>query len=145
MRCDHVREKISLLLDRKLKPGEHGNVLAHMQSCRACHAHFDSLQFMQEGLRTLPSPTVPPSLTDRLRVIASHERARQADRADFASRVRHWAGHLRLAFDNMMRPFAVPVTGGLFSAVVLFSVLVPNLTFLRANGTEPPISGLAGE
>jgi hypothetical protein len=145
MRCNHIREKISLLLDRNLTAGEHGDVLAHMTSCRACQAHFDSLQFVQEGMRTLPIPAVPPALTAQLRVIASHERARHLARVDFGSRVRYWTDRIRLAFDNMMRPFAVPVTGGVFSAVVLFSVLVPNITFLRANGTEPPIAGLVGE
>jgi hypothetical protein len=145
MRCNHVREKSSLLLDRKLSAGEHGDVLAHLQSCRACHAHFDSLQSVQEGLRSLPVPAVPAHLTAQLRVMASHERMRQAARVDFPSRLRDWAAHMRLAFDNMARPFAVPVTGGLFTAVLLFSVLVPNITFLRANDMEAPLAGLVSE
>ncbi|HUI58306.1 MAG TPA: hypothetical protein VLY04_25205 [Bryobacteraceae bacterium] len=33
-------------------------------------------------------------------------------------------------FDNLMRPLALPFAGGLLSALILFSALVPNLTIL---------------
>jgi hypothetical protein len=33
--------------------------------------------------------------------------------------------------DNLMRPVALPLAGGLLSALLLFSVLVPNISFSR--------------
>jgi len=70
--------------------------------------------------------------------MASHERERQLSRRNLATLAEHWLSIVRLAFDNMMRPFAVPFTGGLLSALVLFSVLVPSLSFRHNFGDEPP-------
>jgi hypothetical protein len=40
----------------------------------------------------------------------------------------------------MMRPFAVPVTGGLMSSLVMFSLLVPSLSFPHKHSYEPPLA-----
>ncbi len=90
-------------------------------------------------------PTVPPALTAQLRVMASHECSRQVARKNFAARIENWRANFRLAFDNMMRPFAVPFTGGLLSALVLFSILVPTLSFPHSKGYEPPVAGLTAD
>lgn len=112
--------------------------MAHIDSCLRCGSRFESMQYMRSSLRTMARPEVPPILASRLRVMASHERARQVARRNLSSRVEHWVASVRLAFDNMMRPFAVPFTGGLLSALVLFSVLVPSLSFRHNFGDEPP-------
>src|ERR1035441_1634941 len=43
-------------------------------------------------------------------------------------------------FDNLMRPFAVPVTGGVMSALLMFSLLVPSLSFPYNHSYEPPLA-----
>jgi hypothetical protein len=96
------------------------------------------MQQMRSSLRNMARPSVPPALAAQLRVMASHECARQVARRNFAARVQHLFAATRLAFDNMMRPVAVPFAGGLLSALVLFSVLVPSLTFRHNFGDEPP-------
>ena len=55
------------------------------------------------------------------------------------------AGVTRLAFDNLMRPLAVPVTGGVLSAFVMFSLLVPRLSFPHNHGYEPPLAVAASD
>jgi hypothetical protein len=50
-------------------------------------------------------------------------------RASLTSRCKTWASSLSLWFDNLMRPVALPVSGGIVSALVLFSLLVPSLSF----------------
>ncbi|MCU1232810.1 MAG: putative transrane anti-sigma factor [Candidatus Solibacter sp.] len=138
MSCQNVQERISLLLDCKLPAGDREHVLAHIQSCGQCGSRFESMQYMRSSLRNLGRPPVPPVLAAQLRVMASHERTRQVARRNLAARVQHWVSLVRLCFDNMMRPFAVPFTGGLLSALVLFSVLVPSLSFRHNFGDEPP-------
>jgi hypothetical protein len=138
MSCENVQERISLLLDCKLPAGEREHVLAHINSCRQCGSRFESMQYMRSSLRNLARPKVPPVLAAQLRVLASHERARQVSRRNFAARLQHSISLIRLSFDNMMRPFAVPFTGGLLSALVLFSLLVPSLSFRHNFGDEPP-------
>jgi hypothetical protein len=129
MSCDRVQETISVLLDRRLAAGERESVLAHIESCRECTAHFESAQHIRGELRGLPTPAMPPGLNEELRVLASHERVRRLARVSIPARVAYWTGRAQLCFDNLMRPVALPVAGGLVSALALFSLLVPNLSF----------------
>ena len=70
------------------------------------------MQYSRASLRDMARPRVPAALATQLRVMASHERARQVARARVSRPLGHWVTATRLAFDNLMRPFAVPVTGG---------------------------------
>lgn len=131
MSCENVQELISPLLDRRVPVGEQENVLAHLESCRQCSAQFESMQKVRAALRSMNHAPMPDELTANLRVMASHECERQLSRATPSNRLRYWSDRARLCFDNLMRPLALPVGGGLLSALVLFSVLVPNLTVQR--------------
>jgi hypothetical protein len=140
MSCENVQDQISLMLDRQLAPEESEASLAHIQDCRQCAARFETMRQMRDELRGMARTRPPAQLTDRLRVLASHEQARHAARVSISARLAHWASDLRLYFDNLMRPFAVPVTGGLFTALVMFSILVPTLNpFQRGVFEEPPL------
>jgi hypothetical protein len=77
-------------------------------------------------LRNLP-PRVPPGgLTTSLRVIASRERQRTIEGHSFGKVFARWLERTRLTVQDMLRPLMLPATGGVFSAVVLFSMwLVP--------------------
>lgn len=136
MSCENVKELISLLLDRRLPDEEREKVLAHTRRCRECGAHLETLQEMRAALLDLGQPAVPAGLTARLRVLASHERSRYIARLNFAARLQDWSGWTRLAFNNLMRPFALPFTGGIVSALLVFSLLVPNLSFPHNYGNE---------
>jgi hypothetical protein len=129
MRCENVQELISLLLDRRASAVQRENVVSHVKSCRECGEHFRSMNALRTNLRQIPEPVVPVQLAARLRVVASHERQRQLSRISFSARLRNWAARTELMFDNMMRPVAVPLAGGLLSALILFCALVPNLSF----------------
>jgi hypothetical protein len=129
MSCDNVQELISPLLDRRVPAGERENVLAHIESCRECSAKFESMQGVRAALRAMDHAPMPVELTANLRVMASHERERRLSRGTLPNRLRYWSDHARLWFDNLMRPMALPIGGGLVSALVLFSIIVPSLTF----------------
>jgi hypothetical protein len=77
-------------------------------------------------LRSLP-PSVPPSgLRTSLRVIASKERQRLIQGRGMRRICASWLDRTRQSFQEMLRPLALPAAGGVFSAVVLFSMwLVP--------------------
>jgi hypothetical protein len=138
MSCRNVQELISsLLLDRKLPDAERENVLAHIECCRACCSHLEAMQAMRAALRSMGQPAIPPVLSAKLRVLASHERARRFAERNLSARLRHWYAFVRLAFDNMMRPLAVPFTGGILSAVLVFSLLVPVLSFPHNYADDP--------
>jgi hypothetical protein len=140
MSCENVQERISLLLDCNLPAAEREYVLAHLDACGQCGERFESMQSMRASLRDMAQPRVPATLSTQLRVLASHERARRIARKNLSTRVAHWVTATRLAFDNMMRPFAVPVTGGLVSSLVMFSLLLPSLSFRHVHSYEPPLA-----
>ena len=77
-------------------------------------------------LRSLP-PSVPPSgLRTSLRVIASKERQRLIQGHGMRQIFGSWLDRTRDSFQELLRPLALPAAGGVFSAVVLFSMwLVP--------------------
>jgi hypothetical protein len=69
---------------------------------------------------------VPSALTLRLRVAASKVRTGTLRRDRF-----------QLTWKNLMRPLALPLAGGICSAVVLFSALVPTFTSTYAMDKTP--------
>jgi len=140
MSCEYVQERISLLLDCNLPAADREHVLAHLEACGKCGERFESMQYLRSSLRDMARPRVPATLSTSLRVLASHERARRTAHRSFSARTGHWLSAARLAFDNLMRPFAVPVTGGVLSAFVMFSLLVPSLSFPHSKDVEPPLA-----
>ncbi len=129
MSCENVQELISPLLDRKVSASEREKVLTHIGNCRECASHLESIEHQRLTLRGMNQPSMPAALAAQLRVMASHERARQVARTSLASRWQAWSATCRLWFDNLMRPVALPFAGGVLSAMVLFGLLVPSLSF----------------
>jgi hypothetical protein len=87
---------------------------------------------MMRALRALPARVPPPDLTTSLRVLASRERQRTQQHRTLATWWSAWMDRVNLAAQNMMRPFAVPFAGGVFSAVALFSTWVAATYPIRA-------------
>src|SRR5581483_1078258 len=116
-------------------------VAAHLRACAQCSQEFAETKLLRDGLRALRQKTPPPDLSMRLRVMASRH----------LSETRHgWgeraAEHLRLQFENLMRPLAVPFAGGLASTIFLFALLVPSLAVhIRLAAADDVPLGLSTE
>lgn len=93
---------------------------------------LDNDAALRSGLRGLPRPAAPAGLTTNLRVIASRERQRNVRRQSVRAILEAWRERLHFRFENVMRPLAVPVAGGLFSAVALFTTFVAPTYPVRA-------------
>jgi hypothetical protein len=139
MSCENVQKRISLLLDRRLSADERDSVLAHLEKCRSCAGELAAMQDLRSTMRAMAYPPVPAELTARLHVAVSHHRAGIERRRDARARLAHLGMRIRLAFDNMMRPVAVPLAGGLCSSFACFLFLLPGLSFHHNYGLEPPI------
>jgi len=136
MICQSVQERISEYLDRRLAGGVREKVSAHLETCPSCSAHLRELESVRAGLRGLGRPPVPATLAMELRVLASHERLRQLSRVNLPARLRDWSDRAELLFQNLMRPVAVPLAGGVLSALLLFGMLVPSLIFRHNLGDD---------
>ncbi|MBI4877198.1 MAG: zf-HC2 domain-containing protein [Acidobacteria bacterium] len=125
MKCQAVNRRISGYLDGILVAEERRRIEDHLAGCAVCALEAQQLAQLRTRLRALPARIPPDGLNTRLHVLASRERARVQVRADYRALARHWFEHVSLAANNMMRPLALPFAGGLLSALVLFSMLVP--------------------
>ena len=86
------------------------------------------------ALRSLPRLRPPAGLNSSLRVLASRELQQRVQGLTRMDRV-------RLFIDNLMRPLALPFAGGVFSAVILFSMwVVPSYPVRAASTSDIPIS-----
>jgi hypothetical protein len=141
MNCAIVQNSLSAHLDGCLPVEERETVALHVARCGGCQTRLEELRRLRAAVRSLPARPVPARVAASLRVMASRERTRAAARHG-------WLGlavdRVRLWFDNLMRPLALPLAGGLVSALALFAVLIPNFTFHPFTGADVPF-GLATE
>jgi len=129
MNCDKVRNTLSMALGRGL--GAFDSVSGHLAQCRDCADYAREVSVIRGELRSLPVRTPPARLITQLQVLASRDRMRRLSRGTMRALVHFWALELRLFFDNLMRPFALPFAGGLLSALFLFTMLAPGLPARR--------------
>lgn len=125
MNCHRVQRSLSAYADNALPAKEKVDIAGHLSDCRDCASLAQRLQLMRSALRALPPQTPPAELNAALMVLASRERARRVRRSTVGGLAGELAGTVRLWLDNIMRPLALPLAGGVLSAVVLFLVMAP--------------------
>lgn len=143
MSCEKVQKSISAFIDQSLAEDEHESVREHLEICGVCHRRAERVSRLRSALRGMPLATAPPILASRLRVLASHERARRLAHMSYSALWHYYKDRLKLAADNLMRPVALPFAGGLLSALFLFAMLVPTLgqdLFQRHISNDVPIA-----
>jgi hypothetical protein len=138
MNCQTVRDSLTDFLDGRLPGGQKSGLGRHLAECRDCAARADELAEIRRMVRSLPERRVPEELSGQLRVIASHERSRRLKRMTWHSAFQGWLQDLKLASDNAMRPFALPIAGGLCSALAIFVMLMPTLGFRHNLNNDVP-------
>ncbi len=95
---------------------------------------------VSRALRSLPRLRPPARLNSSLRVLASREIQRIAHGRSLTRMDR-----FRLSFDNLMRPLALPFAGGVFSAVILFSMwVVPSFPVHASTASDIPVGITSG-
>ncbi len=114
----------------------------HLEHCLDCSNYARDLSELHSSLRSLPSLAPPGRLITQLQVLASRERMRQLSRGTLTALLHFWAADVRLLFDNLMRPLAIPFAGGLVSALFLFTMLTPGLQFPRQTSKDVLLSGI---
>ena len=99
---------------------------------RAVSEEHVSHEHVSMTLRSLPARVPPAGLTTSLRVIASRERQRLVESRGMGRAFAVWLDRTRFTLRDMLRPLMLPAAGGVFSAVVLFSMWVVPTYPLRA-------------
>lgn len=118
--------KVSGYLDGRLTGEERREMAHHLSECDNCVTAAEDFRRMRATLRSLPKLSPPRQLQAELRVAASRAAARRAARATFPLWCAAWKDRLRFSFQHLMRPIALPLTGGLVSAGLMFGMLAPS-------------------
>jgi hypothetical protein len=151
MNCNRVKRILAAGEGEGSTPGEQGQVRLHLARCHSCVAASQQYARTRQELKALPALKPPAHLATTLRILASRDRARRLAGETVPTPWAEWAASLRFRASLMMRPLAVPVAGGLLSAILLFGLVFPNFMPLRHDGgfdvptmlsTEPIFVGM---
>jgi hypothetical protein len=140
LNCNSVRNALWDYAAETLGVSERESVTIHLRNCRECSLHRAEVRSLRTGLRTLPEKNVPSLLSTRLKVVASRERSRLLLRRDLAARLGDLRSNARLVFDNLLRPLAVPATGGIVASFFCIAMILNTLHFHPEWQPDIPVS-----
>src|SRR5580700_10402078 len=111
----------------------------HLDECSGCREELERFRKLSALLSRVPRSLPPADLATRIRVAA----AQSPDRQDAPSRFRRMRDRAEILLDNVFRPITLPATGGFFSAILVFVVvlqlIVPGIT-VRAVQNDVPLN-----
>jgi Putative zinc-finger len=137
--CIRALRRSTTYLDGRMRGPQRARIAAHLRECDACAGYFEQVAYNRDLLRSTPSPKAPENLTAVLQVIASRERELILNNG--GSRLNALLEQWRFRLQGLMRPFALPATGGLISSFVLFATLVLAIgTTARVVSYDVPLS-----
>jgi hypothetical protein len=142
MKCPTVRTKLAGYLDDAIigaaRVDERVRVREHLEGCAACREELQRFRKLSVLLSRMPRSLPPADLAVRIRVAAAQSTATQ----DFSSRLRRMRDRAEILLDNVFRPLTVPATGGFFSAILVFvlvlQLIAPGMP-VRAISNDVPL------
>jgi Putative zinc-finger len=119
MNCRQARQHLPGYLDGAIRARHHLRLGEHLDSCADCREQLQRFRRLALCLANVEPVSAPADLAMRIRVQAS-----QAGTLRGSAR-RVW-NRAKLVFENILEPLAVPATGGIVTALVVFVLLVQN-------------------
>lgn len=143
MKCNTVRTKLAGYLDDAItgttSAAERVQIGEHLNGCDLCRAELQSFRKLSILLSRVPKNIPPAGLAVRIKVAAAQAQQSQ----DWPSRLRKIRDRAEIVLDHVLRPLAVPATGGIFSAIAVFALVlqlvVPGIT-VRAVSNDVPLN-----
>ncbi len=120
MNCRDAARRLPGYLDGAIAPKDHAIVREHLDACGSCRDLLESYRRMSVCLANVEPLAVPADLAMRIRVQAAHSVSPWVDVR------RSWSGAL-MVFQDFLKPLAVPATGGILTALVVFVLVVQNV------------------
>jgi len=120
MTCCEIRRQLPGYLDGAIRSGKHARVREHLDLCEECREELQRYRRLAVSLGQLESAAPPPDLAAKIRVRVYQERAAR-------ERTRRLFTRARLVFENILEPLALPATGGVLTAVLVFALVAQNL------------------
>jgi hypothetical protein len=142
MKCHTVRTKLPGYLDDAIigaaRVDERVHVREHLEGCASCREELQRFRKLSVLLSRMPRSLPPADLAVRIRVAAAQATATK----DIPSRLRRMRDRAEILLDNVFRPLTVPATGGFFSAILVFvlvlQLIAPGIS-VRAVSNDVPL------
>jgi anti-sigma factor RsiW len=143
MKCNKVRTKLAGYLDDAIvgaaQADERAQVREHLEGCGFCREELQRYRKLSALLSQVPRNLPPSDLAVRIRVAAAQSIPTQ----DLPSRMRRMRDRVEILLDNVFRPMTVPATGGFFSAILVFvlvlQLIAPGIT-VQAVPNDVPLN-----
>ncbi len=120
MNCSEAQRRIPGYFDGAINASDHVRLCGHLRNCPDCREELEQYRLLTAQLASLEPVATPSDLAVRIRINALERPSRWT----VASRL--WARTV-IAFQNIFEPLAVPATGGILTAVVVFALVVESL------------------
>jgi hypothetical protein len=131
MNCREAERRLAGYLDGAIRSREHVTVREHLNSCAPCREQLQRYRQLAVCLANVEPMAVPGDLALKIRVQASQTGRTGARVGRLWFRFARW-------FEDILEPMAVPATGGILTALVVFVFLVQNiLVGLPLTGVVP--------
>lgn len=121
MKCQKVRAQLGGYLDDAMASApdlvERRKIGQHLENCESCREELQHYRRLSMLLSRVPHAVPPADLAIRIKVAASQARQNEGW-PQLWQRVKDRA---EILLDNVFRPLTVPATGGLFSALLVFT------------------------
>lgn len=130
MTCREVGRHLPGYMDGAGPTGQHASVRVHLENCASCRADLESYRRLAHVLAGAKPMMPPANLATRIRVEASRVQVYKQSSRPILSRA-------RMFFEHILRPLAVPATGGLLTAAFVFTFLVQSLIVGMPMGNIP--------
>jgi hypothetical protein len=132
MKCNTVRTKLAGYLDDAITGGarveERVQISQHLEACNVCREELQRFRKLSVMLSRVPKNVPPADLAIRIKVAAAQAQQSQG----WHSRLQRMKDRAEILLDNVFRPLSVPATGGFFSAILVFvlvlQMIVPGTT-----------------
>ena len=143
MTCSKVQTKLAGYLDDAITghtvAQERALIREHLEDCSVCRAELQRYQRLSALLSQVPRSLPPADLSVRIRVAAAQAQPTQ----DLPGRMQRLRDRAELLLDNVFRPISLPATGGFFSAILVFmvvlQVIAPGIT-VQAVPNDVPLN-----
>jgi len=143
MKCATVKTQLAGYLDDAVSNAagiiERAEVRDHLEACPGCRQELQRYRKLAVLLSSAPKISPPADLVVRIRVAAAQARETQ----DWRSRWQRIRDRVEILVDNTFRPLSVPATGGFFSAILVFALvlqmIVPGIS-VQAVANDVPLN-----
>src|ERR1039458_9638218 len=120
MNCREAQRCLPGYLDDAIRAQDRAQLRAHLNSCDDCRRDLEQYRLLSTQLARMERVPPPANLALRIRVKASQN-------SSAWTAVRQLWSRALLISQNMLKPLAVPATGGVLTAVGVFVLVVQSM------------------